>query len=104
MKIIKTLTDLIDEEIHDGKKYAKLALEHKDSDTALAEMFYNLSLEEMKHMNTLHNAVVKEINKIKVEKADNPKIDGMQTIYDLLHERSINKAKEVQILQNMYRE
>ena len=104
MKIIKKLCDLIDEEIHDGKKYAKLALKHKDEGTALAEMFYNLSLEEMKHMNTLHNAVVKEINKIKNEHGDDPKIEGMQVIYDLLHERSINKAKEVQILQSMYRE
>lgn len=104
MKIIKKLCDLIDEEIHDGKKYAKLALAHKDDDVALAEMFYNLSLEEMKHMNTLHNAVVKVINNVKAEQKDNPKIEGMQTIYDLLHERSINKAKEVQILQSMYRE
>ena len=104
MKIIKKLCDLIDEEIHDGKKYAKLALAYKDDDVALAEMFFNLSLEEMKHRQTLHNAVVKAINKIKIEKADNPKLEGMQTIYDLLHERSINKAKEVQILQNMYRE
>lgn len=104
MKIIKKLCDLIDEEIHDGKKYAKLALKHKDDDTALAEMFYNLSLEEMKHMNTLHNAVVRVINKVKAENDGNPNIDGMQVIYDLLHERSINKAKEVQILQNMYRE
>ena len=104
MKIIKKLCDLIDEEIHDAKKYAKLALEHKDTDVGMAEMFYNLSLEETKHMNTLHNQVVKTINKVKAEKADDPKIEGMQIIYDLLHEREINKAKEVQILQGMYRE
>lgn len=104
MKIIQTLTDLIDEEIHDGKKYVKLALEYKDKDMAMAEMFYNLSLEEMKHMNTLHNAVVKTINAIKEEKKDNPKLEGMQVIYDLLHERFINHAKEVQVLQGMYRE
>ena len=104
MKIIKKLCDLIDEEIHDGRKYAKLALEHKDEDMALGEMFYNLSLEEMRHMNTLHNAVVKAINTIKAEKAGDPRIEGMQVVYDLLHERSINKAKEVQILQGMYRE
>ena len=104
MKIIKKLTDLIDEEIHDGKKYANLALEYKDKDTALAEMFYNLSLEEMKHMNTLHNAVVKQINNIRAVEADNPKMAGMEVLYDTLHQISINKAKEVQILQNMYRE
>lgn len=104
MKIIQTLTELIDEEIHDGKKYAKFALEYKDKDTALAEMFYNLSLEEMKHMNTLHNAVVKQISIIRAEKADNPKLEGMQTLYDVLHQIAIDKAKEVQILQSMYRE
>ena len=104
MKDIQKLCDLIDEEIHDGKKYAKLALEYKDKDMAMAEMFYNLSLEEMKHMNTLHNAVVKTINAIKEEKKDNPKLEGMQVIYDLLHERFINHAKEVQVLQGMYRE
>ena len=104
MKIIQTLSELIDEEIHDGKKYIKLALEHKDKDKALAEMFYNLSLEEMRHMNILHTAVVKQIDIIRAEKADNPMLPGMEILYDTLHQIAINKAKEVQILQGMYRE
>ena len=102
MKIIKKLTELIDEELSDSKKYAELALKYKDDDTAMAEMFYSLSLDEMKHMNTLHNAVVKVIASIP-ESAD-PRTEGMKIAYEILHEKAIDKGKEVQVLQSMYRE
>jgi rubrerythrin len=102
MKIIKKLVELIDEELDDSEKYARLALKYKDEDTAMAEMFYSLSLDEMKHMNTLHNAVVKVVSNIKAE--DDPRTEGMKIAYDILHEQAIEKAKNVQILQSMYRE
>ena len=63
MKIIKTLSDKIHEEICDAKAYAKLAIEYKDERPDLARSFYNLSLQEMDHMNVLHNAVTDIINR-----------------------------------------
>ena len=102
MKIIKKLCELIDEELEDSEKYARLALKYKDEDTAMAEMFYSLSLDELKHMNTLHNAAVKTVNSIDAK--DDPRTEGMKIAYDLLHEQAIEKTKGVQVLQSMYRE
>ena len=46
MKIIKELEELIEEELHDIKKYAQLAVEMKNDHPGLAQVFYNLSTQE----------------------------------------------------------
>ena len=102
MKEIKKLVGLIDEELHDSEKYAKLALEYKDGNKELASLFYSLSIEEHKHMTMLHNAVTKLIESIPPD-AD-PRTEGMKIAYDLLHEKAIDKEKEVGVLQSLYRE
>ena len=100
MKEIKEITRLIDEEICDAKKYAKLALQYKDENPDLAGLYNNLSIEEMRHMNMLHDMVTKIIRA--VEKSQ-PIPEGMKLAYDYLHELSIEKAAEVTVLQSMYR-
>ena len=50
MKIIKCLSDFIDEEIHDGEKYIKKALAIREEFPEVAEALNMLSVEEMKHM------------------------------------------------------
>ena len=102
MRIVKKLTELINEELCDAEKYAKLALEKKEQYPETAELFYSLSLEELKHMNALHNAVVKLIEP---HIGDNdPRTQGMKIAHEILHEQAIEKEKEVKILQDMYRE
>lgn len=59
MDTIKTLTELVNEELCDADKYAKLALAHKSSHPDLAEVFNTLGKEELKHMKMLHEAAVK---------------------------------------------
>lgn len=44
MRIVKKLTELINEELCDAEKYAKLALEKKEQYPETAELFYSLSL------------------------------------------------------------
>ena len=102
MKIIKCLSEYIEEELHDADKYIKMALKTKPELPETAELFYQLSLEEMSHMTRLHNEVEKIILAYRREKGEPPA--AMQAVYDYLHERMIEKAKEVKIAQSMFRE
>ena len=61
-----------------------------------------LSNEEMKHMQLLHNQVVKLIDTYRKEHGEPP--EAMLAVYNYLHEKFIEEAKEVKILQQMYLE
>ena len=102
MKIIKILSDKIKEEIHDAKSYANMALEYKDEWPELSRTLYNISTQEMEHMNLLHNEVAAIIKKYRETKGDPPV--EMMAVYDYLHKEQIEKAAEVRTLQNMYKE
>lgn len=102
MKIIKNLEDFIHEEIHDGEKYIKKALEIREEYPEVAEVLNMLSAEEMKHMQMLHNAVVKIIENYRKEKGEPPA--AMMAVYEYLHEKYIEEAKAVKVLQQMYME
>ena len=102
MQIIKDLASYIDEELGDSQKYIKKALCHKDDNLQLAQLFYQLSLEEMDHMKRLHNEVVKIIAKHKESGAKIP--EGMELAYQILHEKAIDWAKEIKMMQQMFRE
>lgn len=102
MKIIKCLSEYIEEELHDAEKYIVHAMKVKAEYPELAELFYQLSVEEMSHMNRLHGEVEKLIAAKKRSGVEIPA--GMQAVYDYLHERMIEKAKAVKIEQGMFRE
>ena len=102
MKIIKELSEYIEEEIGDACKYAKAALKVKESDKALADVFYALSIEEVKHMNMLHDEVVKLIGNYRKEHGDPPA--AMLAVYEYLHEKHIEDMQKVKNYQVMYNE
>ena len=99
MKIIMKLCDMIEEEIADAHKYIECALEKKEEDKSLADMFYKLSLGEIEHMNMLHKQAVEKIDAARKEKTPPA---YMLEFYNYLHKKHIEKAKEVKILQAMY--
>ena len=100
MKVIAKISHKIDEEIADAKAYAKCALHYKSKRKSLADTFYQLSTEEVRHANILHTEVTKIIDEYRAKNGDPPEI--MQQLYDYMHEQSIAKMGEVQTLQQMY--
>lgn len=101
MKVIEKLEKQIHEEIHDAKKYIKCALMYKDEDRDLSDMYYQLSQEEMGHMEKLHKMVVSIIEDYRKEKGEPPA--DMLTLYNYLHEQDIDEAAEVKMLISMYK-
>lgn len=101
MKLIQMLCEMVDDEIADAHKYAKCALEYKDTHPNLSKVFFDLSGAEMQHMTMLHTEAAKLIEKYRQEKGEPP--EGMKALYDYLHRKQIDAAAEVKTLQGMYR-
>jgi len=102
MKIIKCLSEYIDEELHDADKYITKAELVKGEYPEVAALLYQLSLEEMSHMTRLHAEAEKLIASYRKTHGEPPA--AMQAIYDYVHEKMIAKAKEVKVAQDIYRE
>lgn len=102
MKLIEKLCEMVDEEIEDAEKYAKLALKYKDERPALAKTFYDLSTDELRHQKLLHGEVVAVIDEYTKQNGAAPA--GMKALYDYLHETQIERVREVKRLQEMSRE
>ena len=52
-------------------------------------------------MNSLHDQVTRIIAAYRTDKGDPP--EGMQAIYDYIHQEQIDNVKEVKILLDMYK-
>ena len=101
MKIIKCLSELIEEELDDASKYIDLAMRWKEEQPETAELFCQLSTEEMGHVDKLHKAVADLIMAYRGRNGDPPK--EMQTLYDYLHEKHIRKATQIRVKQGMFK-
>jgi hypothetical protein len=100
MEIIRRISEKIDEELHDAEKYIKCAFKVREEYPQLANTYYQLSLEEMKHVTMLHDSVVKIINDYKRE---NEVPEAMQILYDYLHDRQIKWAAKINAKQEQYK-
>ena len=102
MQIINELEEHIDEEICDAKTYAELALKYKSDKTDLADLYIELAMEEMQHMDKLHQQVVKIIGAYKKTNGEPPA--DMLAVYNYVHKKDIEKSKDVKMLIMMYNE
>lgn len=100
MKIIKQLSDHIEEEISDATAYVNMAIANRDDFPTLSDTLYKISLDEMRHMSMLHEEVAKIIQQYRAEHGDPP--EKMMAIYEYLHEKNIEAAGKAKALQNMY--
>lgn len=102
MKIIKTIAERIAEEINDADTYVNLATEWKAEQPEAAEVFYELSTQEMGHANMLHEVVTKLIEEYRQTHGEPPA--GIMALYDYLHGQEIENAMRVKVKQGMYKE
>ena len=101
MKIIRCLSENIEEELHDADKYIDLAMDWKKDDEDAAELFYELSKEEMKHVDMLHEEVARKIQAYIDAEVNPPK--SMQELYDWLHKKHIETAMKIRVKQDMFK-
>jgi len=100
MEIIKKIASNIDEELEDAQKYIDCAIKEKEKHPTLAELYYKLSTEEMKHADMLHDEVVRIIGEYKKSNEVPP---AMQAIYDYIHEREMEWASKIKYKQDHFR-
>ncbi len=101
MKLIQKFTELIEEELEGAEGYIKCAITHKDEHPMLAKVLFDISNDEMHHVDLLHAEVVKLIEEHRRTAGDPPA--SMLAVYNYLHERHIDKANKIKMLQAEYR-
>lgn len=101
MKIIKCLSEKIGEELNDADAYIDLAMRWKTDEPDTADLFYELSLEEMGHVDKLHKEVSELIEEYRKEHGEPPK--EMMVLYDYLHEKHIADATKIKVKQGIYK-
>jgi hypothetical protein len=101
MKIIKDISEMIEEELDGAETYARKAVELRESHPTIARAFDEISLQEMNHVNTLHGEVARLIEQHRKEHGEPPA--AMLAVYEFMHERHIAKANVVRVYQNQYR-
>ena len=101
MKLIRDLEEMIEDEIHDVEKYAKMAAQVKDEHPALAQVLYNISVQEDAHQAALHNEVVRIVEEYRRTHGEPPA--AMMAVYEYVHKRHIEKLAEARKYQDVYK-
>lgn len=101
MKLIRDLEEMIEDEIRDIKKYAKMAAQVKDEHPALAQTLYNISVQEDAHHAALHNEVVKIVEDYRRNHGEPPA--AMMAVYEFMHKRHIDDLADARKYQDIYK-
>jgi signal recognition particle subunit SRP54 len=80
---------------------AKEAIKHKEDHPTLAKVFYDISLEEVNHIERLHGEVVRLIAEHRREHGEPPA--AMMAVYEYLHEKHIDKLNKIKTYQMQFR-
>ena len=100
MEIIKTLAELIEEELNDADAYIELAMQWDDEQPETAALFAELSTEELGHVDKLHTEVTRLISNYRQKTGEPPK--DMMTLYNYLHDKHMAKAMTIKVKQGMF--
>ena len=101
MRLIKILTEQIGEELEGAEHYIDMAIARREDHPSLSKVLYEISLEEMHHVDMLHTEVVKLIEEHRRTKGEPP--ESMMAVYEYLHDKHIKLANHIKVLQADYR-
>lgn len=101
MKQIKTIVKDIKEEVEGATHYAKLAIQYKDTDKALADAYYSMANQELAHADLLHAQAVRMIKAYQATGKEVPV--AVQAVWDFEHEMQVDDVSKVKTLLSMYK-
>ena len=102
MKIIKCIAEKIKEEIKDAEAYIDMAIAWKKDEPDAAEVFAELSAEELGHMERLHKIVTELIEEYRSTHGE--PTAGMMELYNYMHKQDIEDTMRVKVKTAMYNE
>lgn len=100
MRLIKQLSERLEDEIKGVRIYAKMAIETKEEHPMLADVLYSISRQESEHVMKLHDGVANLIAEFRREKGEPPK--EMMALYEYLHEKHIDDFNDAKRYQDIY--
>lgn len=97
MKIIKELSEYIDEEVDGICDYIKFASKVKGENSFIFDVIMEIIPQEIKHVEMLHEVAVREINKMKeMLKSQNKEIPSyMLEMWQEAHEEYIEQMAKI---------
>lgn len=101
MKQIKCLAKDIREELEGAEHYAKLSVQYKDTDKALADTYAKMSEAELGHVDQLHAQAVRLIKEQRAAGVEAPA--AMQAVWDWEHEQQIDTVARIRALLDSYK-
>lgn len=101
MQIIGDIYEMIECKLDEAEQHIEKAFEWREEYPTLSMTLQKLSIEEMNHMNMLHDQIVALINEYKKDHGDPP--ERMMGIYDYLHKKYMKQANRIKALQSMYK-
>lgn len=93
MKCIQELVENMTEEFEDAEKYANLAMDYKDKDAKLSEMYHSLAKQELEHANLEHEQGVRLINEYKAKGNEPPEV--MMAVWDWEHRKLMDQKARI---------
>lgn len=102
MRVIRDISEMIENMIKSAEDYAHTAIEWKDEYPDASKALMSISENEMNNMNSLHSVVTKIIQDYRKMNGEPPA--PMMAVYDYLHKKHIDNAARVKAMQAMYKE
>lgn len=98
---VEMLERRVAEEMHDAEEYAALALEYKKTDAELAQVFFTLSSEELRHATMLHEQAWRLV--AARGNASDAESVAARAVYDYTTRRNVADMQDVSALHARFR-